>query len=107
MIVLFGLFKVNSTSAQNTNTKTEKIELIVVFEKNIELPGALKILDKSGIKYREGMDSSKGKIYFYNTGPKFILTFKTQKGKEDFTTSHQKTGEIYEIYTPDWSIQKD
>lgn len=85
----------------------DKIELILVFKKDIRLQNAQMILDKAGVKYREGMDSGKGKIYFYKTGPKFILTFESEEEKNKFEIEYQILEEIYEIYTPDWEIQKD
>ena len=85
----------------------DKIELILVFKKDFRFQNAQMILDKAGVKYREGMDSSKGKIYFYKTGPKFILTFETEEEKNKFEIKYQNLEEIYEIYTTDWEIQKD
>jgi len=87
--------------------KDDKIEFILVFTKNTGLRKAKTILDKIGVTYREGMDSSRGKIYFYNTGPKFILTFETEEEKSEFESKYQDVKEIHEIYTPDWTIQKD
>lgn len=85
----------------------DKIKLVLVFTKNTGLRKAQTVLDKLGVKYREGMDSSKGKIYFYNTGPKFILTFETDEERNEFENKYQDLKEIHEIYTPDWTIQKD
>ena len=87
--------------------KHDKIELILVFKKEIGLRKAKIILNKTGILYREGMDSGRGKIYFYKTGPKFILTFDTAEEKNKFESKYQDLKEIYEIYTPDWNIQKN
>lgn len=87
--------------------ESNKIEIIAVFKKDITLEGAQVILSKSGIKYREGMDSSRGKLYFYKTGPKFILTFETKAEREKFTAAYENAEEIYELYMPDWTIQKD
>ena len=64
-------------------------------------------MDTTEVKYREGMDSSKGKIYFYKTGPKFILTFETEQEKNKFEREYQSLKEIYETYSPDWEIRKD
>jgi hypothetical protein len=82
-------------------------ELIVVFKKDIELKKAMEILDRSSVKYKEGMDSSKGMQYFSITGPKFIITFYTKEDKEKFLLDNKNTLEIYEIYVPDWKVQKD
>jgi hypothetical protein len=87
--------------------KNDSIELVVVFKKGIEVQAAQVILDKMGIQYRKGMDSSKGKIYFYNTGSKFIITFGTQLQKEKWITDYQNLPDVYETYTPDWTKRKD
>lgn len=87
--------------------KHDKIELILVFKKEIGLRKAQNILKDIGVKYREGMDSSRGKIYFYSTGPKFILTFENDDEKNKFESKYQDLQEIQEIYTPDWNMQKD
>lgn len=85
----------------------DKIELIVVFKKDIDLQNAQAILNKTGVKYREGMDSSRGKLYYYSTGPKFILTFETEQRKELINSEFEKMSEIHEVYTPDWDKCKD
>ncbi|HEY5370763.1 MAG TPA: hypothetical protein VIJ75_17390 [Hanamia sp.] len=87
--------------------KQDRIELILVFKKEIGLRKAQNILKEIGAKYREGMDSSRGKKYFYNTGPKFILTFETAEEKNKFESKYQGLTEVHEIYAPDWGIQKD
>lgn len=87
--------------------KQDKIEQVVVFKKGTEIQDAQLILDKDGIAYRQGMDSSRGKLYFYKTGPKFILTFATEQEKDTFVANYQNSEYIYEIYTPDWTKQKD
>lgn len=84
----------------------DKIELIIVFKKEIEQPAAENFLKKSKVIYREGMDSSRGKIYFYSTGPKFILTLR-QKKKKEISYPQIKKEEVYEIYEPDWDKRKD
>jgi len=54
------------------------------------------------------MDSSRGKIYFYSTGPKYIVTFKDEDQKYSFERKNYFfLPEIHEIYEPDWDIQKD
>lgn len=87
--------------------KIDKIELVVVFKKGIDLLNAETILNKTGVKYREGMDGSRGKLYFYSTGPKFILTFETELIKENLITEFEKLNEVHEVYTPDWDKCKD
>ena len=87
--------------------KKDKIELIVVFKKDIDLQNAQAILNNTGVKYREGMDSSRGKLYYYSTGPKFILAFETEQRKELINSEFENMIEIHEVYTPDWDKCKD
>lgn len=87
--------------------KSEKIESIVVFEKNITSENAEVFLKELKSNYREGMDSSRGKAYFHETGPKFIISFLTLDEKEKFISYCQNMTEIYEIYTPNWDVLKD
>lgn len=49
----------------------------------------------------------RGKLYFYKTGPKFILTFETEQKSEQFVAEYENKEEVYEIYKPDWKIMKD
>ena len=48
-------------------------DIIVVFKKDIPIEQADVVMKKLKLSYHEGMDSSKGKLYFYATGPKFIV----------------------------------
>lgn len=85
-----------------------KHELIVVFKKSVSEEAAEDIIKSFGTPYREGMDSSKGKIYFYATGPKYILTFKDADHMSDFQKNrYQFKTEIHQLFEPDWDIQKD
>lgn len=86
---------------------TDKPELIVVFKKDVVRENAHALLITTGIPFRKGMDSSRGKIYFYATGPKFILTFETSQQREKFILDYQDSENIHELYEPDWKIQKD
>jgi hypothetical protein len=83
-------------------------ELVIVFKKSISEEDSLKIVKSWNIPFREGMDSSKGKIYFYATGEKYILTFADKDQKAAFEKNrYQFLTEIHQIYEPDWDIQKD
>ncbi|OQP53514.1 hypothetical protein [Niastella populi] len=90
-----------------TNIPVEKLELVVVFKKNIELVNAKEILDNGKVICREGMDSGRGKLYYYRTGPKFILTFEKEADKQRILTQFEALPEIHEVYTPDWDKCKD
>jgi len=85
-----------------------ELELIIVFKKDVSEEKEQEILQSFGVKFRSGMDSSKGKIYFYSTGGKYILTFNDDDAKLDFMRKgYQFMLEIHQIYEPNWDIQKD
>jgi len=90
-----------------TNAQNKHIELIIVFKKETTTENAKDILNKSKVKYRTGMDSSRGKAYFYNTGDKFILDFKNKEERKKFISKYKNLKEVHEIYKPNWKIQKD
>jgi hypothetical protein len=97
-----------ATIIQRTQLEQQdSIELIAVFKKTVEPEKARELLDKAGVVYREGMDSSRGKIYFYSTGPKFIITFQTEEEKERFMSQNARRREFHEIYAPNWDARKD
>jgi hypothetical protein len=85
----------------------DKIALIVVFKKEITGAFAEELLTKAGVIFHSGMDSSRGKLYFYKTGPKFIVTFESEEQKDVFQKKYENAEAIYEIYKPNWDIQKD
>ena len=107
LIILAGFINLNSACKHVYNMPIKKVELIAVFKKVISKQDAEKLLKESGVTYREGMDSSKGKVYFYKTGVKYILVFTNQLKKEKFIKKYEKSEKIYELYTPDWEKQKD
>lgn len=85
----------------------ESISVVVVFKKEISEKTANTIMDNLEYPHWEGMDSSKGKKYFYSTGKKFFLLFPSEKEKKEVLKKMKPLKEIHEIYTPDWNIQKD
>lgn len=85
--------------------ETPSIELIVVFKKEIDLTKANEILHQFKFPYRQGM-SSRGKHYFYKTGPKFIVTLPVNKNAA-FLENCKNIPEIFEVFEPDWEILKD
>ncbi len=90
------------------STREEKNELVIVFKKAVSEEEALKKMNSFEVNFRKGMDSSKGKIYFYNTGSKYIISFENQEQKEKFQYQHYEfLSEIHQIYEPDWDICKD
>ena len=50
--------------------KEKKEELIVVSKKNVAEERSLEVIQSLRIAFRPGMDSSRGKIYFYANGAK-------------------------------------
>lgn len=85
-----------------------KSESIVVFKKNITDEAAENWMKSINVTYRKGMDSSRGKIYFYSTGPKYIIKFTDEAQKQSFNMEHYDfLPEIHEIYTADWDKAKD
>ncbi len=87
--------------------KQKNFQRILVFNKNVSPDLALKQLSGKDIYFLEGMDSSRGKNYFYSTGPKFILNFFSQASMLSFEKVIKKDPLVYEIYPPHWEIQKD
>lgn len=81
-------------------------EIIVVFKKEVSLKKARKIMTKFDLPHREGSDNSKGRIYFYKTGPKFILHVDKDKSNA-FIQGCSKTPQIFECYLADWELIKD
>ncbi len=82
------------------------IEIVVVFKKGVAEARAREILKKLDYPHREGMDSSKDKLYFYKTGPKFILHVPRDE-QEAVMKRIRALPEVYEVYLPVWKIQKD
>ena len=82
------------------------IDIVIVFKKDITHEQAKMIMDRFNLIYHEGMDSSRGKKYFYRTGPKFIAKIEPQQQKSLISKLNKYT-EIYEVYQADWKIIKD
>ncbi len=82
------------------------IELVVVFKKGISPEEAEATMRSLGRPFREGMDSSRGKIYFYSTGPKFRLPVSPDEAPA-LTKRLGKMRQVYEVYKADWNIVKD
>jgi hypothetical protein len=85
----------------------DKIALIIVFKKETNEAFAEDLLTKAGVHFHKGMDSSRGKLYFYKTGPKFIVTFDSEVQKNKFESTYKNVDAVYEIYQPNWDIRKD
>jgi hypothetical protein len=85
----------------------DNITLVVVFNKTIAPQKTESIMDSLGYPFWEGMDSSKGKRYFQETGNKYMIIFPSEKDKEEAKIKMKQMKEIYEVYLPDWNIHKD
>jgi hypothetical protein len=82
------------------------IDMIVVFKKNVQVEKANSILFEKGYIFFEGTDSSKGKAYFQNTGPKYIVKVPPDK-ITSFSEEMKNIFQVYEVYRADWTIEKD
>jgi hypothetical protein len=82
-------------------------ELVVVFKKEISEEKSLEIMNKIGYAFRSGMDSSKGKVYFYSTGPKFIVDIISEENIDTVINKYTSFSEVFEIYKANWNIVKD
>ncbi len=81
-------------------------ETVVVFKKGTPPETAKGLLRASGCSFREGSDSSRGKQYFYATGPKFLVAAGVD-GTEKLKRELSGKPEVFEIYEADDSVQKD
>lgn len=87
-------------------SSSSSIEMIVVFNKDVQVEKANSIMFEKGYIFREGSDSSKGKRYFIETGPKFIVA--VPKDKLDLFADEMKgIPQIFEVYRADWRVNKD
>ncbi len=78
----------------------------VVFKKGTPPETAKELLKALGYSFREGGDSSRGKQYFYDTGPKFLVAAGVD-GTEKLKRELSGKPEVFEIYEADNSVQKD
>jgi hypothetical protein len=82
------------------------IEMCVVFKKDVVLAKAELILESLAYPYRQGGDSSRGRLYGDNTGPKFIVTV-SRAELENFISDIGKQADVYEAYEANWEMSKD
>lgn len=92
-----------SLESKNMSTTTE---YIVVFKKDISENTAATLMKDSHFNYSAGADSSKGKVYFYSTGPKFRVVV-NNSDTEKFNLYFKSKSEIHEIYKANWNLTKD
>lgn len=101
-ISLAALFSCSTKSKVMSNN----IEYIIVFKKEVPLSDAELIMKKSELAFTAGSDSSKGKVYFYSTGPKFRIE-STQDNQEKILNYFKSQNQIFEVYEANWNITKD
>ena len=104
MMSLVAMVVGTDSAAEGVSVATN--EIVVVFEKKITPEQAEKIINNFTEPFREGMDSSKGKAYFYGTGPKYIVKVEHEKISR-FLKECLKIIEIHECYLADWNLIKD
>jgi hypothetical protein len=83
-----------------------KEQLVVVFAKGVAQAKAEAVLRQQPYPWRQGSDSSRGKVYFYRTGPKYLLDVPAAEQAAVMERLRKAAG-VYEVYQADWQIQKD
>ncbi len=83
-----------------------KEQLVVVFKKGTPAAQAQALLAKQPHPFHEGSDSSRGKLYFYRAGPRFLVDVPAG-AQEALAKSLRASPLVYEVYRADWNIQKD
>ncbi len=82
------------------------VELVVYFQKGVTEDQAAQRLRPLGHPFHAGADSSKGKGYFYASGPPFVVNVPVS-AVDAFTEACGKLPEVKEVYEADKSMQKD
>ena len=105
-VIMFAAALLITGCYADKKTSAATIDMVVVFNKNVPIEKASSIMFEHEYIFIEGMDSSKGKKYFQETGPKYIV--KVPKEKIDaFNAEMKPVTQIYEIYRADYSVIKD
>lgn len=104
-IMISMLLLVISGGIMNNCSETT-IDIIVVFKKDISIEQADAVMKILKLSYHEGMDSSRGKLYFYATGPKFIVKVPLSH-KDEFMKKTMEVQSVFEAYEANYKIQKD
>ena len=103
---LFNLFLFVILGGIMPSCGEQTTDIIVVFKKDIPIEQADVVMKKLKLSYHEGMDSSKGKLYFYATGPKFIVKVPLSH-KDEFMKKIMEDQIVFEAYEANYNIQKD
>jgi len=107
IFLIFAALALNLPTAAFEHDKFPVLrELAVTFKKQARRQEAEEVLQAYNLPFREGADSSRGKMYYYNTGPKFILHVPKDK-LTAVAAELKKHPLVFEVYEPDWTKQKD
>ncbi len=106
MFLIFTVSALMSGCYTDRKKSPATIEFVVVFRPDVPVEKASSILYEREFIFHEGSDSSRGKKYISETGPKFIVQVPKEK-VETFHMQMKAIPQIYEIYQPDWNINKD
>ncbi len=82
------------------------IDICVVFKMDTPFAGAISLLSTLPYPYREGGDSSRGRLYFDSTGPKFIITASSTE-VERCIAAMSASPIVYEAYVANFEFFKD
>jgi hypothetical protein len=104
IVIISSLFMTGCYTDKKSSTTA--VEMVVVFKSEVPVEKANSILFEREYIFSEGMDSSKGKKYSQETGPKFIVQVPKDKIAA-FKIEMKNIPQIYEIYEADWTINKD
>lgn len=82
-----------------------KIEMVVYFQKGVTEGQADRVLRRFGYRHHPGADSQRGKAYFYDSGPPFIVYVPVAK-LDAFVEACSKLPEVKDVYEVDWGVFK-
>lgn len=82
------------------------IQLVVYFKKGVSEEDSSRLLRALGHPFHSGADSQKGKTYFYESGPPFLVDVPAA-ALDAFTAACAKLPEVKEVYEADWGAQAD
>ena len=99
IIAGFFLFVMNNKSVDIASL-ADKGKIVVGFKKDVSQLEAENILNKYGLEFLRTGDVNQGKIFFYESGEKFIV--KVPEGKEQIWID--KFNALSEIYKANWYI---
>jgi len=87
-------------------TPAVAIKMVVYFQKGITGKEAQGVLRRFGYRHHFGADGQRGRAYFYESGPPFIVHVPVA-ALEVFIEACSKLPEVKEVYELDWGSIKD